>query len=266
MEVRVMEWPAPGWPLVVGSAVLAGLAIGGVSWYSGRRRRRAHVSLIQEAAGRMAACLDQPPSPTACRHRDLVATLVVQQAIAERLERDTRPRMPEPDAVATIAAVVDELSGGAGQPTEGPADDPGPVPTLDAAPETADLYAAVAATVAARVRQASAVLRHARRLRILDADVDQRLTDQIAGVAGAERDSRELAGEGEFVAALCELTRFDLPVPDDGVPGQGSRRELDRQATWLAELATGHRAEVLAWCGTALRRCGAVERKERTAS
>lgn len=267
--MRVMDWSAPWSPVIVALTVVVGLAIGGMSWRSGLRRRRAHISLIRESANRMESCLDQPPSPTACRHRELAGTIVEQQDIAQRLEREIRPRITVLDAddlVDTLHMIVLVLSGGDEQHAVEVAPDGsiGPVPTVDAT-ELDDLYTVMADTVAARVRQANAVLSHARKLRIIDSDVDSRLTDLIAATARSEQDSRRLAGAGLPVAALHELTRFDLPMPDDGVPAEATRRDLERQAEWLDEIAAGHRVEILAWCGNALHRRAQVDREERTA-
>lgn len=263
-----MDWAAPEWPLIllaglvgIGVGTVVCLPIGFFLWFSRRRRRRAHLSLIQEALRGMTACLDQPVPRSAGRHRELVTVLIGLQTTAEQLERDVRPRLTESgahDVADTLRRTMRALSGNDEQAVDITPDDPatpiGHVPTADSAPQIDDLYAAMADTVAERVWQASSILAHARQLRVVETNVDERLTDAIADVSRAEEESRKLAHDKRFVAALCELTWSHLPVPDDGVPAQATQRQLDRQAVWLAEINADYRAEVVAWCEAALRK------------
>jgi hypothetical protein len=265
-----MEWPPQGWAPIAASTVLVGLTVAGLSWHVTVRRRRLHTTLIREAVARMSACLREPPSRMACLHRDRVAAIVARQALAERIERDIRPRVPGPRqspgsatavVVAELDTIVHTLTNGQ-ESLVSEEESGGPVPILDSPTRLGDLHAAMAATVATRIRHLNVVLRHAMDLRVIDPPAGQRLAEAIAVVADAGRESDELAGEGRLMAALCALTRFDLPVPEDGVPGEATRRELARQADRLAEIADAHRVELLVWCTNALRHCGMPERKE----
>jgi hypothetical protein len=56
---------------------------------------------------------------------------------------------------------------------------------------------------------------------------------------------------GQTLAALRELTRLDLPIPEDHVPGQAAARDLRQQAGALAVLALRHREATALWLATA---------------
>lgn len=99
------------------------------------------------------------------------------------------------------------------------------------------------ATVSEQIRLAHAVLAHAARFGVPDEVCRRRVLATLRQAADGVRASAE-AGP---LAALCELTRFDLPVPDDGVPGQANAHDLRRQARALALLAIGHREATALW-------------------
>lgn len=123
---------------------------------------------------------------------------------------------------------------GHGAPPRGPGA-LGPVPAPDGDPELAELYQAMAATAATRLRHTDTLIRLALRQGLLGAGTGERLTAATGAAADALRESRSLAREGRHAAALHALTQADL----------------------LRAAAADHRHALLAWCADALSRCGA---------
>lgn len=145
---------------------------------------------------------------------------------------------------------------GHGAPPRGPGA-LGPVPAPDGDPELAELYQAMAATAATRLRHTDTLIRLALRQGLLGAGTGERLTAATGAAADALRESRSLAREGRHAAALHALTQADLPVSEDRMPGAATARDLARQAELLRAAAADHRHALLAWCADALSRCGA---------
>jgi hypothetical protein len=260
-----LGWPDQQWLLITGSAVLAGLAATVASRLFAGRRGPLRKKLIEEAVTLMAAHADDPEPFVTRMFRNLVAQVTAQQDWAERIEREVRPRIPVGPARAGTAGhgpaagagdLVDELNAmipalaGGEESSQAPrrAGGIGPVPMLDGSPDLADLYTALAETVATRVRQANSVIRFATQLEMIDREVAVRLADAISAVTEATRAGRVLADAGRLGAALFTLTQVDVPAPQEVLPGAATRPELDRQASRLHEILAAHRAELLAWC------------------
>lgn len=267
-----LEWPDQQWLLITGSAVVVGLAATGVSRLFAGRRGPLPKKLIEEAVALMTAPADGREPPITRIFRDLIAQATAQQNWAERIEREVRPRIPAGDLADELNAMIRLLSADDETPPSihvlraqppRPAGRIGPVPMLDGSPDLADMYAALAGTVARRVRQANSVVRCAVQLKMIDHEVSTRLAEEISAVTEAIRDGRVLADAGRHGAALCALTRVDVPAPEEGLPGAATEYELARQARWLHEILTAHRAEFRTWCTDALARCTGARKTPR---
>jgi hypothetical protein len=219
----------------LGAALVVALLITFATRTAASRRRREHEALVRDAASRM--CVQGSSSTLRKLHRDLVALLVRQDAELDRFVCTQDDESVLAAAFALPEAGYARRRGDVAWPVHGRA------PRVEDHPDLPRLCAWMRATVTEQIRLAHAVLVHAARFGVPDEVCRRRVLGALTQAADGVRASAE-AGP---LAALCELTRFDLPVPDDGVPGQANVHDLRRQARALALLVIGHREATALW-------------------
>jgi hypothetical protein len=238
-----------------------------------RRQRRQQRQVIAEALESMAEHLAAGPSETAGEQRRLAVALVDQHRLAARVDEQIRPSIlsgpakpgaPPPAAgrpIDHVAAAVDDLRAiakrrgdtGAAPPVRGSA--LGPVPGLEDSPELREVYEAMLRTLTDRIRQANAVLLMSVTLGVGDAKTRDWIAGSLRESDIERRQGEALAGTGRLVSAVQRLAHTDTPVPDIGVPGEATRRDVRRQSSSLREIAAGHEADLLGWLTDARTRC-----------
>lgn len=288
-----MHWPWWVWPAAAGPA-LVGALISFAYQVRQRRHDQPAKDLIAEAVGAMVPLLGDAKAPGLAAHRSMVDLLAAQQAWAEHMEERVRPRVLALTSKAAtpgsadeaadgghdvaqairslintlpstgIAAAADTGSAGSAgsggsavrsgvrRRTERPL---GRVPKLDGREEVGEVYAALARTVATRVRQAELLLALAAESKAVEPGVRRDLAAAVAAGGEACRESREPARKGRYLTALGVLVRVDIPVPEGGIPGEATRRDLESHVSRLRDLAEDYHSVLLAWCGDALSRC-----------
>jgi hypothetical protein len=255
----------------------------------GLRRRRLHRALVKEAVSRLCAFQADEPVGVRRTHRDLARLIIAQEQEARVLDELVRPQVPDRPGkrnpltgVLVAEAVAEEINQAlqALRHTEPTLTEPtlaepqppepaeragavrrargqlGPVPRLaDVAPLT-DVLSAMRATLRSQVRQVHIVVRHAQQLELIGPECLERLRLSLSEVDAADRESEKLAAAGQEAAAAGVLAEVKMPVPQDGVPGDAARHDLDEQAIALAEAAAAYQDALVQWCLEALDRCG----------
>ncbi|WP_309111939.1 hypothetical protein [Saccharothrix sp.] len=241
------------WALAV--ALAAALVVTAWTWPVGVRRKRRHAALVRDAVARMCAQADRPTR--LCRlSRDVVDVLLRQDEGAEVLGRtpdaDVSRLVDRPeDAALLVSAEAVTALHPLGR-KEQPVDDrawqvAGRVPRVADHPEPAELCARVRRTAERRIARARLVLAQADRL---GEDDDRECRDRLRVAFDQAEEQVRAAGElTDVLAALRALTRVELPVPEDGVPGQADAPDLRAQTHALARLALRHRAALAAHRG-----------------
>ncbi|NUT99101.1 MAG: hypothetical protein HOY78_44570 [Saccharothrix sp.] len=238
------------WALAV--ALAAALLVTAGAWPVAARRRRQHAALVRDAVARM--CAQDRPTRLCRLARDVVDVLVRQDQGAEALDRgvnDVELLVNGPaDAALLVSAEAVTAPHALGRKQNQPDDSAwqGRVPRVADHPEVTDLCERMHGTTQSRIARARLVLAQAERL---DEEVECR--DRLRG-AFDHADERvraagDLADADDVLAALRALTRVELPVPEDGVPGQADTPDLRAQVNALARLALRHRAAVAAHRG-----------------
>ncbi|MCU7728861.1 hypothetical protein ODJ79_34550 [Actinoplanes sp. KI2] len=263
------------WPFAVPetAAALIGITIliMAASFLAVRRHRRQQRQVIAEALEGMAGHLSAGPSATARMQRGLAVALVDQHRLAARVDEEIRPYVlggpAKPGAPAAdrpvdrIAAAVDDLRAIAQRRGAAEATPPvrgsalGPVPGLEDSPELREVYEAMLTTLTDRIRQANAVVLVAVALGAGDARTRARVADSLREADTGRQESEALAAKGRLVSAVHRLAHTDTPVPESGVPGEATRRDVRRQSLSLREIAAGHEADLLGWLADARTRC-----------
>ncbi|GAA0216759.1 hypothetical protein GCM10010492_13260 [Saccharothrix mutabilis subsp. mutabilis] len=237
-------------------ALAVALAVTAWTWPVAVRRRRAHAALVRDAVARMCAQGDRP-TRLGRLARDVVDVLLRQDEGAAVLGRtpgadvDRLADRPE-DAALLVSAEAVTAPHPLGRRDE-PVDDsawrvPGRAPRVADHPEPADLCARARRTAQRRIARARLVLAQADRL---GDDAERECRERLrAAFDRAEDQVRAAGAQADALAALRALTRVELPVPEDGVPGQADAPDLRAQVNALARLALRHRAAVAAHRGT----------------
>jgi hypothetical protein len=251
----------------VRETILVGVVVAVVvgSFWTVRRRRRLHRRLAEDSVAAMAGCLDSGPTPVMKVLRDSAMSLADQHRVARRVDEDVRPYLGKGRAEARpgdrVAAAVHELHAAArlrGHPapeTGVPCSASGPVPDLDSTPELAEAYRALLVTVRGRIRQAGLIVLMADALGVADEEIRGRLADSLRDAETARQAGEAQADAGRLVAAVHTLAHIDTPIPDDGVPGEATRRDMERHTALLREIAEVHQAQLLGWLTDAGARC-----------
>jgi len=268
-----MNWPSAVPEPAAALTGAAALSVAVASFLMVRRRRRLHRRLIEESVAAMAAQLANGPTPLVRAQRGLATTLADQQRLAARVDGEIRPyvlggpakpgtgKPPGARPVDRIAAALHELRsaaqqrGGADPVPGGRRSATGPVPGLDDSPELLETYDAMLVTATDRIRQANMVLLMAVSLDVVDQDTRARLADSLRDADAVRQDSEALAEQGRLVSAVQTLADIGTPVPDNGVPGEATRRDMQRHSAQLREIAVTHEAELLGWLTDARTRC-----------
>jgi len=286
------------WARLVGLSAIAVVPAVGICLYLFvlRGRRHRHADLVTSAVAGMCTQLAEGPTSLRRLHRDLVDVLVGLDTRAQKIERIVLPLLTAPgtgtagvvaEGIAAAdrshpVADLDQLLRGAsdGSPapdTDGlgyvderdddPEDDAGsspvgdgpvpPVPRLLDAAVLRELHESMCRTVATQVRQARAILHHAAALGEPGESCRDGLVAALTQASLAEQTSRA-TGATDLLVALLVLTRPDVPISDDGVPGEAVRRELWAQAYGLWRVALRQQADLAEWCAAALCRRAAV--------
>ena len=251
-----MVWNIPHllWALAV--ALAAALLVTAGAWPVAVRRRRAHAALVREAVARMCAQRPDRPARLGRLAREVVDVLLRQDAGAELLDRT-----PDADVDGLVAAPGDAallVSAEAGTAPhalgrrekavdDGPWQVAGRVPRVADHPEAAELCERVRRTARRRIARARVVLAQADRV---GEDEDRECRERLRGAFERAEEQVSvadgLAGAGDVLGALRALTRVELPVPEDGVPGQADAPDLRAQTNALARLALRHRTALAA--------------------
>lgn len=230
-----------------------------------RRRRRLHRRMAAEAVAAMAGCLANGPTPVVGVLRGAAMRLADQHRVALRVDEEIRPYLhkgqPESWPGDRVAAAVHELRAAArlrGEPepeaaVRWPAT--GPVPDLDSMPELAEAYQALLVTVRGRIRQAGLLVLMASALGVSDEEIRERLADTLRDAEAARQTAETQAADGALVAAVHTLAHINTPIPDEGVPGAATRRDMERHSALLREIAGTHQARLLGWLADAGARC-----------
>ncbi|MEJ2855918.1 MULTISPECIES: hypothetical protein [unclassified Saccharothrix] len=240
---------------VLAAALAVALLVTAGTWPVAARRRREHAALVRDAVARM--CAQDRPTRLCRLARDVVDVLVRQDQGAEVLGRaedaDVDRLVNRPgDAELLVSAEAATAPHPLGRKDKRPDDSAwhvaDRVPRVADHPEPADLCARVRGTAQRRIARARLVLAQADRL-----DEDRECRDRLR-IAFEQADEQvraagDLADAGDVLAALHALTRVELPVPEDGVPGQADAPALRAQVNALARLALRHRAAVAAHRG-----------------
>ncbi len=259
-----MVWNNVIWAL--SAALVLALLGTACAWVASMRRRIAHAELLRDAVAGMCAHRPAEPGRVVRLGRAVAGVLTRQEEGAALLDSGQRPDEAEQlvGAEHDTALLVSADAATAAHPlarNQEPVDS-GPWETTGRAPRLADhpalprLCAAMRRTTANRISRARLVLTQATQLGIGDLD-DDRVTS--AGVARV-REELDRAAEvlprvdglleaGDALAALRVLAGIDLPVPEDGVPGQADAADLREQTNALARLALGHREALTAHRG-----------------
>ena len=267
-----MNWP---FTALESAAVLAVavISVAAASVLTVRRRRRLHRRLIEESVAAMAAQLASGPSPLIRRLRSAATILAFQPRLAGQGDAEIRPhvaggpakpgakRPPGHRPADRIAAAVHELRAAAqrrGDTEPAPAvrrSAAGPVPSLHESPELPEAYEAMLTTITDRIRQANVILLMAASLQVADPDVRTGLAESLQDAEVARKAAEVLGDSGRLVPAVHRLAEIDIPVPDTGVPGEATRRDLERHAALLHRIAVTHEADLLGWLADAQARC-----------
>ncbi len=271
---------------MVAAAVLAIVTVA-VTIRRGLRRRRLHRLLIKESVIQLCAYRAEEPTGVRRTHRDLVRLIISLVAQARVLNDPVRPQVPERpgkrnpiSGVLVGEAVAEDLHRALlaltrTEPTLPALDIPdvpdirarGPlhsVPHLDEIAPLDAVLTTMRTTLRSQVRQVQIVVRHAELLGLIEQECRDRLRAGLSEVVAADRQSEKLSAAGDAVAATKVLTEIVVPVPQDSLPGEGARRDLDEQAVVLTEIATAYREVLVDWCLEALERCGPAVPASRT--
>jgi len=236
------------------------------AWLSTRRRQRAHAELIRGAVAGMCTYRPDESGRVVRLGREVVDVLALQEEGAALLDSGQRHAEAEllVSAEADMALLIAADAATAAHPLARgrKSVDDGPWQVTDRAPRASEhpmlpqLCEVLRRTTANRIARARLVLAQADQLDAVDS-VDDRVTP--VGIArvrtaldrGAELlgHADELAESGDTLAALRALARIDLPVPEDGVPGQADAADLAEQTNALARLALRHREALAAHLG-----------------
>ncbi|MFI9814013.1 hypothetical protein [Saccharothrix variisporea] len=241
------------WALAVALAVALLVTAG--TWPIAVRRRREHAALVRDAVARM--CAQDRPTRLCRLARDVVEVLVRQDQGAEVLGRtpdadvDRLVNRAE-DAALLVSAEAVSAPHPLGRKQKRPDDSTwqvaGKVPRVADHDELTDLCARMRGTARRRIARARLVLAQAERV-TEDEQCRERLRVAFEHADEQVRAAGDLADAGDVLAALRALTRVELPVPEDGVPGQADTPDLRAQVNALARLALRHLAAVAAHRG-----------------
>lgn len=265
------------WPLAVPETVAALIGITvlimAASFLAVRRHRRLQRQVIGEALEGMAGRLAAGPAAAAREQRAIAVALADQHRVAVRVDEQIRPHIlsgpakPEktPPAggrpIDHIAAAVDDLRA-IGRRRGGTAATPpvrgsalGPVPDLESSPELEEVCEAMLTTLTDRIRQANTVVLMAVALEVGDEKARARIAGSLRDADVRRQEAETLAGKGRLVAAVHRIAHAETPVPESGVPGEATRRDVVRQSSALRLIAAGHAAELLGWLADARTRC-----------
>jgi hypothetical protein len=259
-----MNWPLAA-PEMVAALTLVAVAVTMASVVAARRRRRLHRRMIKEALGVMCAHLSTGATPVVREQRGLAETLDGQHRLAQRVGEEIAPYVlrggpakpgtlepPGAGPAERIAGAIHELRVMAqqrGVPERPPVhrSSTGPVPALDGSEDLAELVDAMLVTAAGRIRQANTILRIAASIGAADQDTRDRLSGALRDAEAGRRQGEKFAEHGQLVSAVHTITHIEVPVPDRGVPGEATRRDVERHASQLRRIAAGHEAELLGW-------------------
>ncbi|MDY7083620.1 MAG: hypothetical protein SYR96_00800 [Actinomycetota bacterium] len=264
------------WPLAVPetAAALIGIAvlIMAASFLAVRRHRQLQRQVIGEALEGMADRLAAGPVAAAREQRAIAVALADQHRVAARVDDEVRPHIlsgPAKPGTTTaggrpadhIAAAVDDLRAIGRRLGETAATPPvrgsalGPVPDLESSPELQEVCEAMLTTLTDRIRQANAVVLMAVALEVGEEKARARIAGSLRDADVRRREAEALAGKGRLVAAVHRIAHAETPVPEGGVPGEATRRDVVRQSSALRLIAAGHAAELLGWLADARTRC-----------
>ncbi|MCR3750267.1 hypothetical protein [Lentzea californiensis] len=246
-----MDWNNVLWALL--AALVIALVATALAWVQGIRRKRVHAALVRDAVARMCAQRPDRPGRLTRLTRDVVDVLLRQEAGADLL--DSGERLDDAERLLSNAADTTLLVSADGataprspgrrrvEPDDSVWHRPGRVPSVAGHPELAQLCTRLRRTTERRIARARLVVGQAEKLgEPEDSDCRARLrADLDKGVAGL-RDADELAAAGHVLAALQAIAQLELPVAEEGVPGQADVPELRAQTNALAKLALRHRA------------------------
>lgn len=243
------------WALVM--ALVLALVITAGAWPTTVRRRRQHVALVRDSVIRMREQSAAQPSRLWRLRRAVVDVLCRQEHGAAMLDR--APCSADLDRLVAVAEDMDLLLAADAETTPSAwgygrqllddswREEPGQVPTLAGHAELADLCTRAWRVTEGRITRARLIVAESARLgQPEQPDCHGQLHAAFDRGAEEMATARELAASGDVLGALRVMTNIELPVPDDGVPGQADVPELRAQTNALAKLALRHRAEIAA--------------------
>lgn len=246
-----MDWNNVLWAL--GAALLVALVATALAQVWGVRRKRLHAALVRDAVARMSAQRPDRPGRLTRLTRDVVDVLVRQEEGAELLDIGGRTHDAERLLGATSDTALLVAADAATAPPMPPRTrtDPddsawqssGPAPRVAGHPELERLCTLLNRTTGRRIARARLVVQQADGLGDpLHADRLTRLRAALDTGAAGLLEAGELASAGHVLTALHAIAHLDLPVGEEGVPGQADVPEFRAQTNALAKFALRHRA------------------------
>ncbi|MEU0878656.1 hypothetical protein ABZ345_08675 [Lentzea sp. NPDC005914] len=241
-----MVWNNVIWAL--SAALVLALLGTAAAWFTTRRRRRAHAELLRGAVAAMCAQRPDQPGRVARLGREVVDVLARQEKGAALLDsgrHQDAERLVGGDQDMALLVAADASTAAHPLTRTGNRIDPWQAtdgaPRVTGHPALAQLCSALRRTTENRISRAQLVLAQAKQ-------IDDVPPAEIARVKAALDRGLELlrhvderAAAGDTLEALTMLTHVDLPVPEDGVPGQADAAEFKEQTNALARLALLHR-------------------------
>ncbi|GGM89297.1 hypothetical protein GCM10011609_27700 [Lentzea pudingi] len=246
-----MDWNNVLWALV--AALVIALVATALAWVLGIRRRRAHSALVRNAVTRMCAQRPEHPGRLTRLTREVVSVLLRQEEGAVLLDRGERhgdaERMVSATADTAMLVAADAataphtLARRRKTPDDSIWNPQGQAPRVASHPELAVLCSLLRRTTDRRIARARLVIGEAERLGDQeDEDCGARLRAAFDRATAGLRNAADLAAAGHVLAALDTIVHLDLPVPEEGVPGQADVADQRAQVNALAKLALRHRA------------------------